>query len=105
MTRRNHSFTVMQATLDSPTFARLSELAAESSARLKEIQALIPEALRAGIQAGPIEGLTWCLVLDNNAIASKMRQLIPALESHLRSKGWEVENIRLKVLMSRSSLK
>ncbi len=77
--------------------ARLTGLALESSARLKAIETLIPASLRTAVRAGPIEGSVWCLILDNNAIAAKIRQLLPALESHLRTKGWEVNSIRLKV--------
>lgn len=97
MNRRNHSFTLLQATQDSPTLARLTGLAMESSVRLKSVESLIPVALRKAVRAGPIEGTVWCLILDNNAIASKIRQLLPSLESHLRTKGWEVSVIRLKV--------
>jgi hypothetical protein len=97
MNRPNHSFTLLQATQDSPTLARLTGLVAESSARLQSVQPLIPVALRSAVRAGPIEGTVWCLILDNNAIAAKIRQFLPALESHLRSKGCEVTTIRLKV--------
>ncbi len=97
MNRRNHSYTLLQATQDSPTLARLTGLAMESSARLKAIETLIPASLRTAVRAGPIEGTVWCLILDNNAIAAKIRQLLPSLESHLRTKGWEVNSIRLKV--------
>lgn len=97
MNRRNHSFTLLQATQDSPTLARLTGLAVESSARLKSIEPLIPTSLRKAVQAGPIEGSVWCLILDNNAVAAKIRQLLPSLESHLRTKGWEVNAIRLKI--------
>jgi hypothetical protein len=97
MNRRNHSFTLLQATQDSPTLAHLTGLAMESSARLKSIETLIPVALRSAVRPGPIEGSVWCLILDNNSIAAKIRQLLPAFESHLRTKGWEVSAIRLKV--------
>ena len=97
MNRRNHSFTLLQATQDSPTLARLSTLAMESSARLKSIESLIPVTLRKAVRAGPIEDTVWCLLLDNNAIAAKIRQLLPSLVAHLRGKGWDVSAIRLKV--------
>lgn len=97
MNRRNHAISLLQATQDSPTLGRLAELAADSTARLKSIQPLMPAALRGAVRAGPIDGPVWCLILDNNAVAAKMRQLLPALEAHLRSKGWEVNSIRLKV--------
>jgi hypothetical protein len=103
MNRRNHSITLLQATQDSPTLSRLADLATESFARLKAIETLIPAALRSAVRAGPIEGTVWCLILDNNAVAAKIRQLLPSLESHLRAKGWEVSAIRLKVQTSHPS--
>jgi hypothetical protein len=56
--------------------------------------------LRNSIQPGPIQGSTWSLILKNNAAASKVRYLLPALEAHLRTKGWDVAHIQLKVLSS-----
>ncbi len=97
MNRRNHAISVLQATQDSPVLAQLSALATESTARFKAIEPLVPASLRKYIKPGPIEGTVWCLLLDNNAVAAKVRQLLPALEAHLRSKGWEVTSIRLRV--------
>jgi hypothetical protein len=104
MNRRTRAITLLQATQDSPTLARLSDLASDSTARLKAIAPLIPLALRKAVQPGPIDGTQWCLIVDNSAVAAKIRQLLPALESHLRSKGWEVTAIRLKVQMARNTL-
>lgn len=83
--------------MESPTLARLSELVRDSALRLKAIEPLIPPMLRPAIQAGPIEGSTWCLLVESNAAAAKLRQLLPALQAHLRIRGWEVTAIRLKV--------
>jgi hypothetical protein len=101
MNRRQHSVTLFQASQDSPTLAKLTELSRDSVARLKAIEALIPGPLRSCIKAGPIEGTAWCLLLDNNSAAAKMRQLLPAMAAHLRVKGWDVESIRLKVQVTR----
>jgi len=103
MIRRNYAISLLQATQDSETLNRLCELATESTQRLKSIQPLLPEPLRACVQAGPIEGSVWCLLLNNNAAAAKIKQLLPALEAHLRAKGWDVHTIRLKVQMPRRS--
>ncbi len=97
MNRRHHAVTLLQATEDSPTLARLASLTRDSSERLRAVELLIPAALRPAIQAGPIEGATWCLLVRNNAAAAKVRQLLPALQAHLRSRGWEVNAIRLKI--------
>lgn len=101
MIRRHVPVTLLQATQDSPVLARLSALSDDSVARLKAVQSLIPAALRSAVTAGPIEDSSWCLLLDNNAAAAKMRQLLPALVAHLRSKGWEITSIRLKVQIGR----
>ena len=103
MNRRHHSVTLLQASQDSPTLARLTELTRDSVARLKAVELLIPVSLRPAVKAGPIEGPGWCLILDNNAAAAKIRQILPALASHLRVKGWEVNSIRLKVQITRHS--
>ena len=50
--------------------------------------------------AGPIEDDVWCVLVKHNAAAAKLRQLLPAICAHLRSKGHNVQQVRLK-LMSR----
>ena len=97
MNRRHHAITLQQASQESPTLARLTALTRESSARLTAIEALIPPLLRPAVQAGPIEDGCWCLLVQSNAAAAKVRQLLPAFQAHLRSRGWEVNSIRLKI--------
>lgn len=100
---KNHrSLSALQAAHESPALAHLAQLAAESRARLQSLEGLLPRTLMKSIQAGPIEGGTWCLILENNAVAAKLRQLMPAVQAHLRTKGWEVTSIRLKVQMTSS---
>lgn len=77
--------------------ARLSELSRDSVARLKAVEPMIPAVLRSSVTAGPIDGSNWCLIVNNNAAAAKLRQLVPAMQAHLRTKGWQVNAIRLKV--------
>lgn len=95
--RRHHAVTAINAVESSPTLAKLAALTQDSSRRLKAVQPLIPPMLRASLQAGPIEGDCWCLLVKNNAAAAKVRQLLPAMAAHLRSKGWNVASIRIKV--------
>lgn len=97
MHRRHHAVTLMQAAQDSPTLARLTELARESGERLRAIQPLIPATLRPAIRPGPIDGDSWCLLVSGNAAAAKLRQLVPALQASLRSKGYQINSIRLKL--------
>lgn len=98
--RRTQTLSVLQASQNSPTFARLSELAAESAARLKSLEPLIPPTLRSSVRAGPIEGTTWCLLVSHSAAAAKIRQLLPLMQGHLHTKGCEVTAIRIKIQTS-----
>ena len=95
--RRLHPVTLQQAAEDSPTLARLAQLARDSGARLKAVELLIPVPLRSAVKPGPIDGPTWCLLVDSNAAAAKLRQVIPALLIRLHDRGWEVTSIRVKV--------
>ena len=69
----------------------------DSSDRLAAIRSLLPAPLRASIQAGPIVDGSWCLLVSSNAVAAKLRQLLPALQAHLKSKELDVTSIRIKV--------
>jgi hypothetical protein len=96
-TRRNQTFSLLQATQASPTLARLAELSDDSVARLKTVEPMIPGVLRSAVTAGPIDGLNWCLIVNSNSAAAKIRQLLPAMQEHLRAKGWQISSIRIKV--------
>jgi len=99
--RRLHPVTLQQAAEDSPTLARLAQLARESGERLKAVESLIPAPLRSCVKPGPIDGGAWCLLVESNAAAAKLRQVVPALLSHLCDRGWQVTSIRLKVQTAR----
>ncbi|HZN48359.1 MAG TPA: DciA family protein [Ramlibacter sp.] len=96
MNRRHHPVPLHQAAEESPTLARLAQLARDSGERLKAIESSIPPALRSAIRPGPIEGTTWCLLVEGSAAAAKLRQLLPVLQAKLNRLGWEVTSIRLK---------
>ena len=97
MTRRHHAVPLQEAAQDSPTLARLVQLVRESGERLKAIEPLIPAPLRAAVRPGPIEGSTWCLLVEGSAAAAKIRQLLPVFQAQLNSLGWQVTAIRLKL--------
>jgi hypothetical protein len=97
MNRRHHPVPVLQAAQEAPSLARLAQLARESGERLKAIQSCIPAPLRASLRPGPIDGTTWCLLVDSSAAAAKLRQLLPVLQSRLNSSGYQVTSIRLKL--------
>lgn len=96
-TRRHHAISAAQAVRTSPSLAQLVALTQDSKERLRAVLPLVPPALRNCLEAGPIEGSSWCVLVRNNAAAAKLRYLLPGMEAHLRVKGWDVQQIRIKV--------
>ena len=97
MNHHHTSLTVLQAGQHSPGLAKLMAIQKDSNDRLQAIKSLIPPALQSSVQCGPLDEGVWCLLVTNNTTAAKIRQLLPALEAHLRSKQLPVKAIRLKV--------
>ncbi len=101
MNRRFNPVSLQQAAQDSPTLASLAARARDASERLEAIQELIPPEMRPAVQAGPVEGNSWCVLVQGSAAAAKLRQLIPMLQSRLKAKGWDDVTLRIKVLARR----
>lgn len=95
--RRHIAIPLLEAAGESPNWAGLVERMQASSRRLEAIRSLLPRPLLSSVQAGPIEDGHWCLLVSSNAVAAKMRQLLPALQAHLASRGLPVTGIRIKV--------
>ncbi len=65
---------------------------------LDAVNHLLPEGVRAEVRAGPLDDTRWVLLVSNAACAAKLRQLLPALQDHLRPQGLGALPIRIKVL-------
>lgn len=89
-----------QAIDNSPPLARLAGMVRESGELLKSIESLLPPAIRPAVNAGPIDGEVWCLLVAGNAAAAKLRQLLPVLQARLQGQGHKITTIRLKVLLA-----
>ena len=98
---RGRALSVERAVQESGSLAQLSALARESQLRLQSLQRVLPPLLWAQLSAGPIEADTWCVLVSNNAVAAKIRQWVPAMAAHLRTRGWAVQTIRVKVRATR----
>jgi hypothetical protein len=102
MDRRYHPVTLLAATQASPTLAKLTQLSRDSVARLEALQPLIPQTLVSSLRAGPIEDTVWCLIVNGNAAAAKIRQLLPSFLIHLQNSGHDLTSIRIKVQSTRN---
>ena len=91
---------ICQALADSEPLAQLARRMQDSQQRLAAIAPLLPPPMRPYVKAGPIDELSWSLLATNSAVAAKLRQMLPALEAHLRVKGWDGPPIKVKLLGS-----
>ncbi len=98
---RGKSQTLEQVLDSAPGLAQFSAVARDTQNRLKAIAPLLPASLRPLVQSGGVEDDAWCLLVPNSAVAAKLRQTLPALCAHLRTKGWNVNSIRVKVSAAR----
>ncbi|PAT35094.1 DciA family protein [Vandammella animalimorsus] len=88
----------------SPLLAQLTQQAELSHRLLQCIAPHLPAALRAAVQAGPVLGQEWCLIVPNPAAAAKLRHLSPLLLDALAQPGPalqegmpRIETIRVRV--------
>lgn len=68
-----------------------------SQACLEAVKAVLPPALAAQLQAGPLDDEGWTLLVASPAVSAKLRQSMPHLNDALAEKGLKVNAIRVKV--------
>ena len=89
---------VIDAIAQSDTLSGMLSMHQTSTAYLNALKTLLPPDLFAQVKAGPIDETSWCLLTTHNSAAAKLRQFLPDIGAHLRSKGHPVQNIRIKVM-------
>ncbi|MDD2730022.1 hypothetical protein [Malikia sp.] len=90
-------FSLQQAFRAHPELARVVDRIRQSEQMLALISPLLQPGLRAQIQAGPVDEESWCLLVGNPAVGTKLRQLTPALLAALRNGGFAVPRLRIKI--------
>ena len=94
----SHTQAIVQALAGSEPLVALTQRLRASQARLEAVLPLLQPAMRPFVKAGPIDEAGWTLLATNSAVSAKLRQMLPALEAHLRSCGWPGPAVRVKVL-------
>ena len=82
---------------NSPILTHLLELSRDSEQRLYAVKSLLPTQFRDAVKSSTLDGENWCLLVPNNSVMAKLKQMLPSLAAHLRSKGYKVQTIRLKI--------
>lgn len=82
----------------SEPLVRLAERMRESQQRFDCIRTVLPEPLAGQLRPGPIDADGWTLLACNPAVAAKLRQLVPELQTALTMAKFATLAIRIKVL-------
>lgn len=98
--RSSTVYSLEEAVGAAPVLAQLRERIALSQRCLNHVRPLIPITMRQQVKAGPIDGSQWCLLVGSAAASSKLRQLLPAIQSSLLQHGFDVTEIRVKIQTS-----
>ena len=93
----NKQFTLNQALDASPNMASLTQRIAASQRCLALVKRVVPPMLRDQLQAGPLDDQSWCILVPNPSVASKMRQLLPSIQATLRVHGFDLEQVVIKL--------
>ncbi len=94
---RGRAVSVTQAALGSGVLGPLWRQAQSAQACLAELRSVLPASLLSQVQSGPIQEGVWTLLVGHSSAAAKIRQWVPALQAHVRTKGWPVQRIDVKV--------
>lgn len=95
---RGKTQSVTQILDGATSLSQLQALARDGQNRLQAVLPLLPASMRSLVQSGGIDGEAWCILVPNSAMAAKLRQFLPSLCAHLRTKGWNVQTITVKVI-------
>lgn len=94
---RGRAVTAAQAALGTGVLGQLWRQAQSAQACLAELRSVLPASLLGQVQPGPIEDGVWTLLVGHSSAAAKIRQWVPALQAHVRTKGWPVQRIEVKM--------
>jgi len=90
-------FSLQQAVHASPVLAEMAAKVRLSQHLLTVVSPHIPVALRQHVQAGPVDDNSWCLLVMNPAVGTKLKLLTPALLAALRTDGQNISQLRIKI--------
>lgn len=88
---------IAEALRASQVLGRLGERMRRSNACFAAVRGLFPPGLAAHVSPGPSDDAGWSLLCANAAVAAKLRQLVPHIETRLRESGHAVASVRIKV--------
>ena len=68
-----------------------------SRARFESVRPLLPQALQAIVQPGPLDETGWTLLVPGGPAAAKLRQLLPDLQAAMEPQHGPGQTIRIRI--------
>lgn len=82
----------------SPVLVGLKARVQQTQRYMTSVRNLLPPSMSANVEPGPVNENTWCVFAKNSATASKLKHLLPELETRIKSDWGEDITVRVKVL-------
>ena len=95
MERKHYAIHINQAAEEAPILGSLLQCMQLSQQCSQSIARLVPPMMRSRITWGAVQDGEWCVIISGNAVAAKVRQLLPLWLSRLPQDGLPVQRIRL----------
>ena len=97
MQRRHHPVSLEQAAEEAPVLSLLMQKTRLSQQCAQSISEMVPAPLRPYLAYGQIDEGEWCILVQGNAIAAKVKHLLPLWLNRLQQQGYDVQRIRLRL--------
>ncbi|ALK95874.1 hypothetical protein AB595_23440 [Massilia sp. WF1] len=81
--------------------ASLLPVATRMAGLQKDVKAILPP-MYAGCEVLSLQEGVLTLAVPSSAVAAKLKQQAPKLQSTLQAKGWQVESVRIKIQVGRA---
>ncbi len=89
---------VAEAFRSSQVWQQLAARLQEAQSRLAIVHALLPASLQPHVKTGGVDEDHWTLLVPSAAMAAKLRQWLPALQTELRQAGFKELRLQIRIL-------
>jgi hypothetical protein len=96
-TRPTNARSIIECCAEDPVWSRLLPGVERLSRLQTDLLACLPESLRRGIRAASFVDDALTIGTTSAALATKLRQTLPRIQSGLEGRGWKVSAIHLRV--------
>lgn len=94
---RGYATPIVEALASNDAFAHLREGVARLRSLEKDLGACLPDYLRTNVAAASANDGVLTLLTPHSALAARLRHLEPKLVGFLRTRGWSVDVVKVRI--------